>query len=179
MNASLKYSLLLLALAGSGSWLLGARAPDRGTDSLLATPLTPTRPPAVTFATGTGSNAEAPDARYYFDVAGHTPDEIAQLLRRAEELHESATDDQQRVSVAFVLHGPDVDLFARANYARYREVVDLAAKLDASGVLDFKACTRTAQRRGLDDGAFPEFIEMVPYAPDYIDELEAEGYVSF
>ncbi|NNL99667.1 MAG: DsrE family protein [Gammaproteobacteria bacterium] len=177
MNASLKYLLwlLTLALAGSGSWLLAARAPDGDAAALLA----PARPPAAAFATGIEGNAEAPDARYYFDVTGHTPDEIAELLRRAEELHESAAGDQQEVSVAFVLHGPDVDLFARENYARYRDVVDLAAKLDAFGVLDFKACARTAQRRGLGDAAFPDFIELVPYAPDYIEELEADGYVSF
>lgn len=83
------------------------------------------------------------------------------------------------MSIAIVLHGPDVTFFATENYAQYRELVDLAAALDARGYVDLKACTTAVSSRGFDAAQFPPFIEFVPYGPDEIERLEAQGYVRF
>lgn len=83
------------------------------------------------------------------------------------------------MTIAIVLHGPDITFFAADNYAQYRELVDLAATLDAQGYVDLKACTVSVSRRGLEAAQFPPFIEFVPYGPDEIDRLKAQGYVRF
>jgi len=136
-------------------------------------------PPGVSAAVSPVRDDTAP-TRYFFDVHGHTAAEITALLRRAQTTHDALPEaEQDAITIAIVLHGPDVTFFAADNYSRYRELVDLAAELDARGYVDLKACTVSVDRRGLDATRFPPFIEFVPYGPDEIDRLEAQGYVRF
>lgn len=119
-------------------------------------------------------------SRYFFDVYGHTAEEITALLRRAQTTHDELPEaEQDSISIALVLHGPDITFFTSDNYAQYRELVDLAASLDAQGYVDLKICTTSVSRRGFDAAQFPSFIEFVPYGPDEIRRLESEGYTRF
>ncbi len=142
--------------------------------------------PTATSAPATISPAFSPTrndtapTRYFFDVYGHTAEEITALLRRAQAAHDGlSAAEQDSITIAIVLHGPDITFFAADNYAQYRELVDLAATLDAQGYVDLKACTVSVSRRGLEAAQFPPFIEFVPYGPDEIDRLKAQGYVRF
>lgn len=135
--------------------------------------------PTVSTVVAPARNAAAP-IRYFFDVSGHSAAEITELLRRAQTTHdELPAAEQDSISIAIVLHGPDVAFFAADNYPQYRELVDLAASLDARGYVDLKACTLSVNRRGFDATQFPSFIEFVPFGPDEIEQLEARGYVRF
>lgn len=132
-------------------------------------------PPAGIAATA--AQGDTP-TRYFFDVHGHTADEIMALLDRAKDTYDSLPADlQDALSIAMVLHGPDVEFFATTNYARYRELVDLAAKLDAFGFIDLKVCAASVRSRGLETDRFPPFIELVPYGPAEVSRLESTGYV--
>ena len=46
-------------------------------------------------------------------------------------------------------------------------------------MFDFKVCTVSANRLGLDIDDVPPFIEFVPYGPSEISELENAGFVRF
>lgn len=76
-----------------------------------------------------------------------------------------------------VLHGPEVEFFARRNYAKYRHPVDRAAKLDADGVIEVKMCQTEMRSRGIRAEDVPAFIELVPYGPDEEKRLLRRGYV--
>ncbi len=117
------------------------------------------------------------NTRYYFDVSKHGAEEINALLNRAAQMASQAGTKREEVDIAMVLHGPDIRIFAKENYSRYKSIVDLAARLDADNVIDFKACASSATQRGFGEFAFPTFIEMVPYAPDEIKRLTSDGYV--
>ncbi|NIR32711.1 MAG: hypothetical protein GWN84_26115 [Gammaproteobacteria bacterium] len=106
-----------------------------------------------------------------------TPEEIRALLERAEDAVPQPRREREKPSVALVLHGPEIDIFAIGNYAKYKDIVDLAAKLDAYGIIDVKMCLSTMRRRGLDDDDVPPFVELVPYGPDEIERLKREGYI--
>jgi intracellular sulfur oxidation DsrE/DsrF family protein len=115
---------------------------------------------------------------YFFDVYGHSAAEIKALLNRAKETHDSLPADlQDDVRIAMVLHGPDVAFFATDNYEQYKDLVDLAAKLDAFGFVDLKACAASIRSHGLQAEGFPPFIELVPYGPAEVSRLRSAGYV--
>ncbi len=118
-----------------------------------------------------------PNEKYVFDILLHTPEEIRALLERAEDAVPQPRREREKPSVALVLHGPEIDIFAIGNYAKYKDIVDLAAKLDAYGIIDVKMCLSTMRRRGLDDDDVPPFVELVPYGPDEIERLKREGYI--
>src|SRR3989304_7773398 len=58
--------------------------------------------------------------RYLFNVALHTPEEIAHLLTRAEQLAQTMRTDDARTGIALVLHGPEIEMFAEQNDQRFK-----------------------------------------------------------
>ena len=140
---------------------------------------------AATQAAGNGSThnfqpaADADDARhhYYFDVTNHSKHEVHSLLLRAQEIYDSLPAEQrQSLKVAMVLHGPDLEYFAKRNYAKHKDLVDTAAKLEAFGFIDLKVCAVSARSHGVEEDGFPPFIDIVPFGPGEIRELERQGY---
>jgi intracellular sulfur oxidation DsrE/DsrF family protein len=115
--------------------------------------------------------------RYLFNVTLHTPEEIAHLLARAEQLAQTMRTDATRTGIALVLHGPEIEMFAKKNYPRFQKIVDQAARLDAAHVIEVKMCLTEMHRLGLRKEDIPEFIELVPYGPDEEERLRRNGYV--
>ena len=115
--------------------------------------------------------------RYLFNITLHTPEEIAGLLARAEQLAQTMHADNPRTGIALVLHGPEVEIFAKQNYPQFRKIVDQAARLDAEHVIEVKMCLTVMRRLGLRKEDIPGFIELVPYGPDEEERLRRSGYV--
>jgi intracellular sulfur oxidation DsrE/DsrF family protein len=115
--------------------------------------------------------------RYLFNVTLHTPEEIAGLLARAEQLAQSMHADNPHTGIALVLHGPEIEIFAKKNYPRFQKLVDQAARLDAEHVIEVKMCLTVMRRLGLRKEDIPAFIELVPYGPDEEERLRRNGYV--
>jgi hypothetical protein len=117
------------------------------------------------------------DGRYLFSVTLHTPEEIAGLLTRAEELAKTRRSDSRDTGIALVLHGPEIEIFAKKNYARFRETVDRAARLSDGHIIEIKMCRTEMKRLGIGEKDIPAFIELVPYGPDEETRLRRNGYV--
>ena len=116
--------------------------------------------------------------RFYFDVEGHSADEFRALLKRAHAIYEQTpVAERADLKVVIVLHGPDVQYVANTNRQRYGDILDLAAKLDAIGVFDFKMCVISAESHQLSAEDLPAFIELVAVAPEEVERLENDGYV--
>ena len=115
--------------------------------------------------------------RYLFNVTLHTPEEIAGLLARAEQLAQTMHTDDARAGIALVLHGPEIEIFAKQNYPRFQKTVDQAARLDAEHAIEVKMCLTVMRRLGLQKEDIPAFIELVPYGPDEEERLRRNGYV--
>lgn len=123
----------------------------------------------------TSLTAEA--GRYLFNVTLHTPEEIAGLLKRAEELTRTTHADSRGTGIALVLHGPEIEIFAKKNYSRFRKTVDQAARLDAGRIIEVKMCLTEMKHLGIREEDIPAFIEIVPYGPDEEMRLRQRGYV--
>jgi intracellular sulfur oxidation DsrE/DsrF family protein len=76
-----------------------------------------------------------------------------------------------------VLHGPEIEIFAKRNYARFRETVDRAARLNDGRIIEIKMCRTEMKRLGIGEEDIPDFIELVPYGPDEELRLRRNGYV--
>lgn len=115
--------------------------------------------------------------RQLFHITLHTSAEIESMLTRAEQLAKTRRADGTPHAIALVLHGPEVEFFARRNYAKYQRLVDLAARLDATGVVEVKMCQTEMRAREVGPNEVPGFIELVPYGPDEEQRLLRKGYV--
>lgn len=118
-----------------------------------------------------------PQGKYVIDVVLHSYDEIEKLLDKAEASALQPRPAGATASIALVLHGPEIDLFSIKNYARYHELVDRAARLDAYNVIEVKMCQTSMRLRGVRNEDVPGFIELVPFGPDEIKRLQQRGYV--
>lgn len=141
----------------------------------LAASLQPRAPAAPPSSPATGLTTE--NGRYLFSVTLHTPEEIAGLLTRAEELAKTRRPDSRHTGIALVLHGPEIEIFAKKNYSRFQNTVDQAARLDAGRIIEVKICRTEMKHRGIKEEDIPAFIELIPYGPDEEMRLRRNGYV--
>jgi hypothetical protein len=135
-------------------------------------PRTPAEPPS-----SPTTSITTEEGRYLFSVTLHTLEEIAGLLARAEELAKTRRADSNNTGIALVLHGPEIEIFAKKNYSRFQKTVDQAARLDAGRIIEVKMCRTEMQRLGIGEEDIPAFIELVPYGPDEETRLRRNGYV--
>ena len=115
---------------------------------------------------------------YLFDVSDHSIEELEALLERAEEITQSSANKYDKLDIVMILHGPDINWFTQQNYEQNKQLVDLAAKLDAYDIIDLKVCETAMSNRGLEREQIPSFIESVPYSPDEMKRLLKEDYIN-
>ena len=106
--------------------------------------------------------AEAAGKRYFAEVSVDDPAALADLLNRAESLIETTPRPEP---IIILLHGPEAEPFLRSNYSANRDVVNLAARLDAFKIVDVKVCETWMQENDVTADDMPAFVETVPYAP--------------
>lgn len=122
------------------------------------------------------SNAGGYLARIFNDA----PEEVAEALKRAEEFYESGGLPENANPISIVLHGPEVEIFFKEKYDEYKNIVDLAARLSAFGVVDVRVCETQAGIMGRDRSSVHSFIGTVPFGPTEIRRLlEQQSYVYF
>lgn len=164
---------------GGAAPRLAAPAPGMAAVPQSPAPAQPAVPvPGDDPASASGVQVEIGNTRYLFVLGEHSVVELEALLRRADEIAQTSLDHFDELDIALVIHGPSVNLFTRGTYPQNRELIDLAAKLDAFHVIDVKICEVSMANAGVSRSEIPEFIESVPFAPDEIRRLTAEGYIN-
>jgi intracellular sulfur oxidation DsrE/DsrF family protein len=116
--------------------------------------------------------------RYLFSVTLHTQEEIDAMLSRAETLSKNLRQQSKKdhAGIALVLHGPEIEMFTRKNYGKFRQLVDKAARLDSEAIIEIKVCRTAMGDLDIKKEDLPEFVEIVPYGPDEEDRLLRQGY---
>lgn len=79
------------------------------------------------------------------------------------------------LKVVVVTHGPELAVFAKVNYTKYKEIVDRAASFSQQGVR-FEACRNAAAAQGFAPEDFHGFINVVPAGPYALAYWQAKGY---
>ncbi|RLA12730.1 MAG: hypothetical protein DRQ59_06955 [Gammaproteobacteria bacterium] len=110
---------------------------------------------------------------YVFGVTVNTVEQLDVILDRAESLRE-LFDPDQHGRIAIVLHGNELQLFQKENYAANMSIVDKARQLDEENIIDIKACQTMMRVLDIEQSELPDFIEQVPLAPVEIRRLQVE-----
>jgi len=131
-----------------------------------------------------GKNQGAPPVtikkgKFMFSVELHDRDEIDSLLTRAETLSKSMRIEGNKSVIALILHGPEIEYFTKEHFAKNREMVERAARLDKSNVIKVKVCKTKMKELGVKEKDLPSFMEIIPYAPEEEKRLQGQGYVYF
>ena len=129
----------------------------------------------VVMAAGTNALAEPVDPGYVFSVTVSSTQQLDVVLDRAEDLRALFNPDEHG-KIAIVLHGDELQLFQKNNYASNQSVVERARMLDQDNIIDIKACQTMMRVLDIEQSELPSFIEQVPFAPAEIERLQKEGF---
>ena len=117
---------------------------------------------------------------YLARIFSDSPDEVAKALARAEKLYLDGQLPVDAKPIAIVLHGPEVEIFFKDNYQDYKDIVDLAARLSAFGVVDVRVCETQTGIMGRDRSSVHHFIGTVTFGPTEVKRLlDQQNYVYF
>ena len=97
---------------------------------------------------------------------------INALLRATNEFGPHEIDP---LKVVVVSHGPELVVFARKNYEKYKDIVDRAASLAQQGV-KFEICRNAAGAAGFSAEDLYGFVTVVPAGPYALAYWQAKGY---
>jgi len=135
-------------------------------------------PPAPSSAAGPDLPQAEVERGFVADISVHTVQELAIVFDRVEQLLDRPRKAGEMALVSLVLHGPEVDFFVLENYAKYKDIVDRAAKLAALGAVDISICLTQMRNRGIGSNDVPSFLRQIPYGPDEVSRLRGSGYVT-
>lgn len=83
--------------------------------------------------------------------------------------------DVDPLKIVIVSHGPEVVLWAKQNYGKYKDIVDRAASLAKQGVR-FEICRNAAGAQGFKPEDLHGFVTVVPAGPYALAYWQAKGY---
>ena len=117
---------------------------------------------------------------YLARILNDSPEEVAEALKRAESLYLEGKFPTDSDPIAIVLHGPEVEIFFKDKYDEYKNIVDLAARLSAFGVVDVRVCETQSGIMGRSHSSIHPFIGTVPFGPTEVRRLlNQQNYVYF
>ncbi|MFA9420722.1 MAG: hypothetical protein ACERLB_11275, partial [Gammaproteobacteria bacterium] len=119
------------------------------------------------------SDFEPESPGYVFGVTVNTVEQLDVILNRADSLR-GLFDPDQHGRIAIVLHGNELQLFQKENYAANMSIVNKARQLDQENIIDIKACQTMMRVLEIEQSELPDFIEQVPLAPVEIRRLQVE-----
>ena len=79
------------------------------------------------------------------------------------------------IKVVIVSHGPEVVLWAKKNYAKYKDIVDRAASFTKQGVR-FEICRNDAAALGFKPDDLDGFVTVIPAGPYALTYWQNKGY---
>ena len=109
-----------------------------------------------------------------YDVHVKTVGAVESVIDRASYLSKITGADPFEQSIVLVLHGAEINFFARKNYDKYKELMHRAQSLVDSETLKIKMCKVAAEGQGYQPEDIHGFVEMVPMADAEITRLQFE-----
>lgn len=107
------------------------------------------------------------------------PKAVGGVFNNLNALLRATTDFGPReidpIKVVIVSHGPEVVVFDKKNYGKYKEIVDRAASFASQGV-KFEVCRNAAAAQGIAPENLHGFITVVPAGPYALAYWQSKGY---
>ena len=107
------------------------------------------------------------------------PASVAMVLNSIKALMISTAEygpnDFEPLKVVVVSHGPELVVWDKKNYTKYKEVVDRAASMSGQGVR-FEVCKNAAAALGLKPEDLHGFLHMIPSGPYALTYWQNKGF---
>ncbi len=97
---------------------------------------------------------------------------LGALLRATTEF---GPKEVEPIKVVVVSHGPEVVVWAKQNYEKYKEIVDRAASFAEQGVR-FEVCRNDAAALGFKPEDLHGFVHVIPAGPYALTYWQNKGY---
>jgi len=114
-----------------------------------------------------------------YDVNVKTLGAMNSVLDRASFLSKITGADPFDSSIVLVLHGPEIEFFARKNYSIYKELMHRAQSLVEAETLKIKMCKIAAEGHGFKPNQIHGFVKMVPMGDAEIVRLQNEEHHAY
>jgi intracellular sulfur oxidation DsrE/DsrF family protein len=112
-----------------------------------------------------------------YDVSTDSVQVLKGVLDRASYLSRIYNADPFDAAIVLVLHGPEINFFARKNTAKYQALMQRARSLTVGGIIRIRMCKIAAQGLGYKPEDIHGFVELVPMGDAEIIRLQTEqGY---
>jgi hypothetical protein len=97
---------------------------------------------------------------------------VAALMKATAEYGPNEMDP---LKIVIVSHGPEIVVWAKKNYPKYKDIVDRAASLAKQGVR-IEICNNAARAQGFKPEDLQGFVTVVPAGPYALAYWQAKGY---
>ena len=114
-----------------------------------------------------------------YDVNVKTLGAMNSVLDRASFLSKITGAHPFDSSIVLVLHGPEIEFFARKNYSKYKELMHRAQSLVEGETLKIKMCKIAAEGHGFKPNQIHGFVRMVPMGDAEIVRLQNEEHHAY
>ena len=112
---------------------------------------------------------------FYFPDPNSVPLVLSSIASLMAQTAEFGPHEFEPLKIVVVSHGPELVVFAKRNYAKYKEVVDRAASLAQQGV-KFEICRGAAASLNFAPEEFYGFTTVVPSGPYALTYWQMKGY---
>ena len=135
------------------------------------------------YGTATFSNyadiEEVKELKVVWDFNFSDPKAVGVVLNNLNALVKATADygphELEPLKVVIVSHGPELVVFAKKNYEKYKDVVDRAASFAKQGI-KFEICRNAATAQGFIPEDLYGFTTVVPAGPYALAYWQAKGY---
>ena len=114
-----------------------------------------------------------------YDFYFPNPNSVSLVLSSINSLMSQAAEfgphDFEPLKIVVVSHGPELVVFAKRNYAKYKDIADRAASMAQQGVR-FEICRGAAASLNFKPEDFHGFATVVPSGPYALTYWQMKGY---
>ena len=114
-----------------------------------------------------------------YDVNVKTLAAMNGVLDRASFLSKITGADPFDSSIVLVLHGPEIEFFARKNYSKFKELMHRAQSLVEGETLKIRMCKLAAEGQGFKPNQIHGFVKMVSMGDAEIIRLQNEEHHAY
>jgi uncharacterized protein len=112
---------------------------------------------------------------FYFPDPNSVPLVLSSIASLMAQTAEFGPHEFEPLKIVVVSHGPELVVFAKRNYTKYKDIVDRAASLAQQGV-KFEICRGAAASLNFVTDDFYGFTTVVPSGPYALTYWQMKGY---
>ncbi len=112
---------------------------------------------------------------FYFPDPNGVPLVLSSIASLMAQTAEFGPHEFEPLKIVVVSHGPELVVFAKRNYGKYKDIVDRAASLAQQGV-KFEICRGAAASLNFEPEDFHGFATVVPSGPYALTYWQMKGY---